>query len=69
MSAQDLELASTDDLIKELLGRFDAAVFTGTKLMSERDKVRVRCFGRETSCLASVWPTLQSKSCFRNTNL
>ena len=35
MSAQDLELASTDDLIKELLGRFDAAVFTGTKYMSE----------------------------------
>lgn len=35
MSAQDLELASTDDLIKELLGRFDAAVFTGTKHMSE----------------------------------
>jgi len=35
MSAQDLELASTDDLIKEPLGRFDAAVFTGTKYMSE----------------------------------
>jgi hypothetical protein len=36
MSGQDLELASTDDLIKELLCRFDAAVFTGTKLMSEK---------------------------------
>lgn len=36
MSAQDLELASTDDLIKELLGRFDAAVFAGTKYMSEK---------------------------------
>ena len=35
MSAQDLELASTDDLIKELLSRFDAAIFTGTKHLSE----------------------------------
>lgn len=34
MSAPDLELASTDDLIKELLCRFDAAVFAGTKHMS-----------------------------------
>lgn len=37
MSGQDLELQSTDDLIQELLSRFDAAVFCGTKHMSDTE--------------------------------
>lgn len=35
MSERDLELVSTDDLVKELFVRFDTAVFTGKKDYAE----------------------------------
>lgn len=58
---QDLELASTDDLLDEILRRFDTCVFAGLKVERPNVETEEYCwFGHSLAC-TGLTANLQAK--------